>query len=231
MIDIFIKTYYKDFKWLYFTLESIKKFVNGYNEIIIVMPSSDFDRFDFSKITDIRCRICKVVEYGNGYLYQQYIKLSAHRFSNSKYILFVDSDCIFDHEINLEDLVKDRVKLYYTHYSKVGDAICWKAPTEKFIGGAVEYEFMRSNFLMYHRQTIININNSYPNLEKYIMETNPLFGFSEFNVIGAWIYYNEKDIYDLVNTDESIGENIGIQFWSHSGITDDELEKIKKILE
>ena len=41
MIDIFYKSYAKDFEWLYYSLRSIKKYLTGYNKIIIVIPEQD----------------------------------------------------------------------------------------------------------------------------------------------------------------------------------------------
>jgi len=231
MIDIFYKTYDKDFKWIYYSIESLKKFVTGYKKVVIVMPKKDYDLFDNSILNDLNHEIFLVDEYGNGYLYQQWIKMSAYKYCQSDNILFVDSDCIFDKKINLIDLLKDKIEVLYTDYSKVGDAICWKEPTSKFIGKEVNYEFMRRNFLIFKRDTLIKIHNEYPDLENYIMETDPRFGFSEYNAIGAWIFFNDKENYKFINTDDIKESNsIGRQFWSYSQLNDEDIENIKKIL-
>jgi hypothetical protein len=57
---------------------------------------------------------------------------------------------------------------------------------------------MRRNGLIYHSSTLQNIAKQYPDLEKYIMESER---FSEFNAIGAWIAKNESEKYNLINTD------------------------------
>jgi len=54
-LDIFIKTYHKDFEWLFFCLSSIDKFVDGFQNIIIAMPNKDkhlftIDTKQFSRI-------------------------------------------------------------------------------------------------------------------------------------------------------------------------------------
>lgn len=211
-VDIFIKSYHKDFKLLKYSLQSIKKNVSGYNNVILLIPEREKHLFDTRDIPE-RTLIHYVKEYGNGYLFQQWCKISAHKYSNADYILFSDSDCIFDHEINLQDFVKDeKPEILYTDYSKVGDAICWKEVTEAFIKEPQQFEWMRRNCLVYHRGTLERIAAYEPNLEYIIMSGNR---FSEFNAIGAYAFKYEKDLYSFVNTDDwTYAEPKGIQLWS-----------------
>jgi len=197
MIDIFYKSYKNDFKWLYHSLESLSKYVTGYNEIVILIPESDVKSFDYRKIPQ-RTRVLTVKEYGNGYLYQQWCKMSAYKYCKSEFILFADSDCIFDHDINLQDYI-GTPEILFTDYSKVGDAICWKQVTETMLDREVRWEFMRRNCLVYHTSTLKNIAQKYPNLEHTIMNSER---FSEFNFIGAYAFFNEYSKYKFVNTDE-----------------------------
>lgn len=200
-VDIFIKSYRKDFNLLNYSLKSISKNVNGYNNIVLLIPVTD--KLDFERIQlpiiNTRIVVHYIKEYGDGYLLQQAFKIQAHKYSNADYILFSDSDCIFDHEIDLQEYVKDgKPEILYTHYSKVGDAICWKQPTENFIKHPVEFEFMRRNCLIYHRSTLENISNFNPNIEHDIMRSGR---FSEFNAIGVFAFINESDKYNFINTD------------------------------
>jgi hypothetical protein len=202
-IDIFYKSYSRDFSLLYYSLQSLLKNVTGVNTVQIVIPKKDIKLFmdmfwnTSQKIAEIQWSTN--IEYGNGYLYQQWCKLNAYDYCKADYILFADSDCIFDHPIDLQDYIKDdKPEILYTDYNKVGDAICWKTCTENFLGEPVSYEFMRRNCLIYHRSTLKNIAKFRPNLEKYIMESER---FSEFNAIGAYINKYERDKYFLVNTD------------------------------
>ena len=75
MIDIFIKSYYKDFKFLNYCLKSIEKNVVGYNKIVLVIPEQDEQ--ELIKLIDkdlkLKIELIKVREYGNGYLFQQWI--------------------------------------------------------------------------------------------------------------------------------------------------------------
>jgi hypothetical protein len=230
MIDIFYKSYSNDFEWLYYSLKSVKKYLTGYNKIVIVVPEKDKQLLDYQIINDLNCDVHFVNEYGNGYIYQQFIKMTAHKYCESKFILYSDSDLVFNTPIDLQNYIQDdRPEVLYTDYSKVGDAICWKEVTEKFIGKELQYEFMRRLPLIYHRSTIVNINEIY-DIEDTIMNR---FSdrFSEFNAIGAWIFYNDSNKYKLTNTDDwSYIPPIGRQFWSWGGLTDDVKKEIDLIL-
>ena len=231
MIDIFYKSYAKDFEWLYYSLRSIKKYLTGYNKIIIVIPEQDRNLLKHELIDDLNCEVNFVNEYGKGYIYQQFIKMTAHKYCASKFILYSDSDLIFNTKINLGNFINDeKPEILYTDYLKVGDAICWKEVTEKFIGREIKYEFMRRLPLIYHRSTIVEINENY-DIEDTVMNKFR-DRFSEFNSIGAWIYYNEADKYKLINTaDWSYVPAMGKQFWSWGGQTEMVKNEIDKILE
>jgi hypothetical protein len=237
-IDIFIKTYEKDFKWLQFCLESINKFVYNINNIIIAIPQYDYDKFNeilnIKHLHNISNNIKYIVtnDYGDTYLYQQYIKMTSYQYSDADLIMFVDSDVIFKEETNIYDLfIENKPIIYYTPYQHVGIAICWKQPTSQFIGEEQHYEFMRRNCLIYFRDTISTIHIQYPNLEEIIMGSGSSIGFSEFNAIGAWAFKNEKDRYHFINSREVPPKpQTYIQFWSQTNINDQDLKEINRIL-
>lgn len=201
-VDVYYKSYAKDFSLLKYSLMSLQKNVIGYNTIYLTIPNTDVD--EYSKIVfpfvgdNIHISLTEESKL-NGYLYQQVCKINAWKNSDADFILFSDSDCIFNRTIDLQDYIQGgKPEILYTDYNKVENAIIWKDPTEKFLGDPVEFEYMRRNALIYHRSTLENIAKQYPNLKKYIMESEQ---FSEFNAIGAWIAKNEPNKYNLVNTD------------------------------
>lgn len=228
-IDIFYKSYRKDFNWLYYSLKSIEKYLTGYNRIVIVIPEADKNVLDYSKLPKTNCDLFIEPECGNGYLFQQWIKMAAHKYCKADYIMYADSDCIFDKHTNLKDLVIDgKPEILYTDYSKVGDAICWKECTDRFMNEPQQFEFMRRLPLVYHRSTIETIYNLVPDLERRIMTSER---WSEFNCFGAWAFRHEKDKYRFVNTDNwTYSPSISRQFWSHSGLNGNDLTEINNIL-
>lgn len=199
--DIFYKTYEKDFKLLYYSLKSVIKNVAGYNRVIIIVPESEKDKFLKAGMElPPRTLIVYINEYGSGYLFQQVCKINAHKYSNADFILFADSDCIFNRQINLLDYIRDgKPEILYTDYNQLPDAKIWQEPTEKILGDKVDWEFMRRNCLVYHRATLINLHKWKPNLESIIMGSHR---FSEFNLIGSYAYKYERNQYKWTNTDD-----------------------------
>jgi len=213
-VDIFYKSYRKDFKLLEYSLKSIEKNVFGYNKIIILIPEKDKLFFETRYLPE-RTEVHYVDEgkETNGYLFQQVCKIKAHNYSVADFIMFSDSDVMFDHKINLLDFVVDnKPEILHTDWLDVGDAICWKQPTETMMGEPVLFEFMRRNCLIYHRSTLVNINQWQPNLEFIVMRSER---FSEFNLIGAYAYKNEREKYNFVNTKGWVyTPPKGVQLWS-----------------
>src|SRR5437016_2118310 len=95
-IDIFIRTYFRDFRWLDLSLRSIGKFVQGFRRIVIVMPASSFERLRNCAISpSSRATVLCCSEYSDDYLGQQVSKLQADEFTDASLIAHVDSDSIF----------------------------------------------------------------------------------------------------------------------------------------
>lgn len=212
-IDIFIKSYKGDFWLLYLSLETIKKNVIGYNNIVLLIPEKDKDLFDTRNLPE-RTLVHYVEDEGSGWLRQQVFKMKAFEYSFADYIMFSDSDCIFTYPINLQDfIVNDKPEILYTAWEDVGDAIVWKEPVELFMKEPVEWEMMRRNCLIYHRSTLVAISEYAPDLEKIIMSSKR---WSEFNAMSAFAYKYEKDKYNFINTkDCTFVPAKSEQVWSH----------------
>lgn len=225
-IDIFIRTYHKDLEWLQYCLRSIQKFVTGYNQIIICIPEDDAHL-----ITEWNLTKEKIVQWipatKNGYIDQQISKLHAFTMSDADYILYVDSDVIFHSPTDLSEyFVWGKPYLMKTRYELVGDAICWKAETEKILGVEVNYEYMRRIPLLYKRSTL-------ENLDKHVdvMTLAKLERLSEFNLIGAFIANYESDQYYMIDTEKDEFPKLAArQFWSWGGITEEIINEINQFL-
>ena len=235
-IDLFIKSYHKDFVWLKYCLASIKKFVTGYNELIIIIPQGERHLLDVYDLPD-RTFIHEVDEHGNGYLFQQWCKMNADSWCSGDFIAFTDSDCIFLEPVDYQKLIRDgKSEILYTAYfdangtNQMGDAICWKAATERFLKQPVDFEFMRRNNLIYRRDTLVNLKNWFPrDLKRYILSQGT---FSEFNALGAFAFVNEKEKYNFVNTsDWTFVPTPFKQYWSWGGLTPEIENEIKAVLQ
>jgi hypothetical protein len=232
-IDILIKSYKKDFWLLQLALKSISKNVTGYNNLVLLIPEKDKHDFD-TRILPERTLIYYIEDKSPGWLYQQVCKLQAYKYCYADYIMFSDSDCFFTYPINLQYFIKDgRPEILYTDWGKVGDAICWKEPTEAFMKEPVPYEMMRRNCLIYHRSTLINISEYEPDMEKVVMNSKR---FSEFNAMSAYAYKYEREKYNFINTDDwKYTEPKSVQVWSHcskkEGVSEVHLREYIRTLE
>lgn len=226
-IDILVKSYNRDFWMLKIALETFKRNVTGYANLHLLIPESEKELFDTRDLPE-RTLVHYVQEYGNGYLFQQICKLQAFKYSFADYILFGDSDMFWDIPVDVTTLINEgRPEILYTDWSKVGDAICWKKPTEQLMGEKVPWETMRRLPLLYHRSTLVNISDWKPNLEKLIMQSGRC---SEFNLIGSYAFKNEQDKYNFVNTDNwHYVRPLAIQCWSHAKKDGNDLEKTEYI--
>lgn len=232
-IDIFIKSYKNDFWLLQLALKSISRNVTGYNTIVLLIPEKDKHEFDTRELPE-RTLVFYIEEYGKGWLFQQVCKLQAYKYCYADYIMFSDSDCFFTYPINLQDLIKEeRPEILCTDWLKVADAICWKEPTEKFIGEPVSHERMRRNNQIIHRSTLLGIHDFAPDLEKTVMSSAR---FSEFNAIAAYAYKFENDKYRFTNTDDwKYVPPIAEQVWSHAskkeGASETHLREYIRVME
>lgn len=230
-VDVFIKSYKADFWLLTLALETLKRNVTGYNNILLLIPEKDKHDFDTRQLPE-RTLIFYIEDKEPGWLMQQVFKIKAHEYSSADFIMFSDSDCLFDHKINLQDYIKDdKPEILYTSWQDVGDAIVWKQPTELFFGEPVEWEMMRRNNQIYHRSTLVAISEYKKDIESIIIGSHR---WSEFNVMSSYAYKFEKDKYTFVNTaDWTYVPPLSIQVWSHSNKNGDmmHLKEYCRILE
>jgi len=217
-ISIFIKSYRNDFPFLHYCLKSIEKFVSGHSEVVVAIPEWDMELFDeVMHGIEIDVIVVPVQEYGDGYLYQQFVKMIAYQFCTEDYIMFVDSDCIFTGPVDISPSENYRPEILMTDYANVGDAICWKEPTERWIGCSVNYEYMRRIPLVYRSVTLETLHKSRPDLEQEIMGSGR---FSEFNAMGIWAHLNEPENYKFIDTAHwEYTPHIARQFWSWGGLS------------
>jgi hypothetical protein len=225
---IFIKTWKNDLKWLKYCLKSIDKYGSGF-EVLIVADwdcKSEIESWSLTKEVVHYCR-----PNFDGYLYQQYIKLRAFDYTDSEFILFMDSDCIFTEPTKPEDFFTDgKPNMLMTPYEDIPEVMFWKEATDKATGLDVKYEFMRRNGLVYHRSTLVGLWLSYSDKFFNQLKRTKNRQFSEFNIIGAYAFEFEQEKYNFVNTRDSIPHHPVKQFWSWSGLNEQDIEELNKHL-
>lgn len=225
---LFIKSYKPDFVWLKYSLRSIKKFCTGYHEVVVVVPNSDLEAAK-EFITDEK--LIGIDEPPNGYLYQQVVKLNAHKYTECELIQYHDSDCVFITPTSPTDYMENgKPWMYCTPYEKVGDAIMWQGCVEKILGFKDPMERMRRHGMTYLRTSLESLHTAHPNLDAYVI-SQPGRHFSEFNLIGSFVAKTEPNNYIWKNTDEhSIIPERMKQFHSYSEYTSATIEWLEGIL-
>ena len=258
--SIFIKSYKDDYKWLRYCLESIAKFVTGYEQIVVVIPEDELPHLlialrlsdkHYTRVTsktsivyfgNLTIAVKEVEEHGNPYLFQQVVKMEAWKYTDSEIICYCDSDCVFSRPVNISEYATDKPLILFDDYENVGDAKCWKEITEKTIGHEVNIEFMRQHPFIYLRSTVQMTCDHIERLHgvsvsEYIL-SQPGTHFSEFNAVGAYAYLCERDNYRFAEARQQTGHERHVynehkiiqQWWSYSGLTKEELRKIYEIL-
>jgi hypothetical protein len=236
LCDIFIKTYPKDYPWLKYCLRSIERFCEGFRRVVVVSPETNSKEF-MEAVTGYKINIlpiCNPNEIGDGYLFQQSVKLHADEYTDADWILFTDCDTIFTCPVSPDTYLKDGKFVWMmTPYSKV-DAP-WKAITEKFSGPNVDFEFMRRHPAVLPRWLLQGIRQFCIDKHRTTMHAyvtmQPDRGFSEFNALGAYAYLHHRDKFNWIDT-ETVPERdwpaltVDQQF-SHNPIP---VEKWKNIL-
>jgi len=168
------------------------------------------------------------------YLAQQSDKMQAHKYCKGDYILFVDSDVIFKPNANILDYFHENKPIILkADYNYVGEAICWKKPTEKLFKENIEFEYMRFAPQIFHKSTLEMFNDSFPDIENYVM-SQPYRQFSEFNALGFYAEKMQPDDYSIVDVTngvpEYLPENKSKQYWSWSNLTEIERKEIENTI-
>jgi hypothetical protein len=235
-VDIFIRSYWKDFEWLRFCLDSVAKYCIGFRAVVVVLPlgSEPWVR-KFAIPRDVTIKWCR--NYRDDYLGQQVTKLLADTFTDAAHICHVDSDCIFTRTTSPEDLLVDgKIRILHHPYALLGRHHPWREPTEKFLGWRVHDDFMQHPPFMYPRRLYAQarehaLTTHGIDLETYVTR-QPARGFSEFNVLGAlaWRYHHDQ-IHWIDTSVTAAGEPHCRWYWSWGGMDDTTRAAILRDLE
>jgi len=235
MISIFIRTYRADIKWLEYCLKSIHKNLTGWDEIVICIPTGQ--EHLLNHLTAERVVLSSI--YNDDYIGQQISKLEAYKHCKGEYILFVDSDLAFYEGADVNDyFIDNKPVLLYDKYENVGEAICWKAITEKLFDENIHFEFMRRAPQLFNKSTLERFADKFPDIENYAV-SQPHRQFSEFNALGFFAWKYEQETYKFIeahyttgsdnNEMDSLPKNKTFQGWSWGGFTEEVMIKLNQI--
>lgn len=247
-VDIFIKTYHKDFIWLEYCIKSIKKFCKGFRDLVIV---SDDDGHEvpenIKNIMPLKIFYEKVPTNINfmdnvGYNWQQYVKLNWIKYTDADIVFVFDSDYMLTHDITPNDFkINNKYYWIYRGWDTAGAAQCWKESTDKILGLNTINETMVAPCFVFTRNTTNKfhefINNKYKinNFWEMILEKK-IGKFSEFNIFGNFIYYIYDNEYEKIMLNDSkhlpnhLPNHRIIQSLSWGGLDEKEKKRREEIL-
>jgi hypothetical protein len=245
IIDIFIKSYYKDFIWLEYCLKSIKKHASGFRKVIVVVEPDHPIPNSISSILPIDIHYVPfpkkqptVIHHGLGYLWQQYIKLSWTNYTDADAVFFMDSDEMLTTPTTPDSFKTDgKFHWFFIDWKDMGNGQCWKPSTDFILKKETEYSGMCITGFVFQRETTISLKNHLCSIHevadiwdifiKYNMPT-----CSEFNIYGLFVLlFNRTEYTCLINVDRSLYHNITIhKSWSWGGLDENEKQKRQELL-
>lgn len=222
-ISLFVRSYPKDFEWLKLSIESMKKNLSGVEEKVLVIPWKSELPTEIESFFDVVVESF-LYEHLDGYVAQQFDKLDAYKYVKYNHILYSDSDCIYINPFDAKRMFNPHPVLGMTPYTELegSDGHIWKSITENLLGFPVHYEFMRTFPIVHRKETLIDFANAYPDLYKKVTGRN----ISEFNLLGAFAYHNQHPYHFT----ENIPKYPCKQYWSWSGLTEQERNEIEGLM-
>lgn len=229
-VSVFIRSYRKDFPWLQYCFKSLEMRLHGHLEIILQIPKQDIRYLPVDLYPPQETKIYDTEEPCNGYVAQQISKVNADALCKGDHILFIDSDCILKEDLDVASFFDNGKPMMLTReWANVGDALCWKAPTEKALGMEAPFEYMACMPLIHDRRACEVTRNRIAGTHKcsanaYIARQDT---FSEFNAMGAAAAVYLADSYSVRPAQPGTDNYPRVrQFWSHGGLTPEVMAEI-----
>jgi hypothetical protein len=221
-IDILIRTYFRDFRWLALSLLSIAKFVEEYRRIVIVMPSSSLERLRGDEIPEparailLRCR-----DYANDYIGQQVSKLNADEFTDAPLIAHIDSDCIFHTPCSLPPLLTSSgrpvIRILWQSRRRASDG--WRRCIADFHGEPLPFDVLAPPPFVYSRDLYGSLRRHCRSRHGVALDewclSRRIDSLSEFGLLAAQAWFYHRDDYCWVAADDEVGWPCHA-YWSRS---------------
>jgi hypothetical protein len=222
-------------EWLKYCLRSIKKnWDMSDGEVVVCFPNSEYDRLKGEVLLDFPwVRLTHWSDsHKEGYIDQQINKLHADLFCQGEYIVFCDSDCFLTKKGSFKDFFRNKKPIWlHTDYNKVGDAICWKEPTERAASKTLTREYMRRIPIVVKREHLKLVRDYVSLIQgEFIPYMSRLDRISEFNLMGAVLHELKTEDYFWIDTDDEVPKTNWVQDWSWQGMTEDKKKHLEGML-
>lgn len=220
---LFVKTWAKDFQWLKVAMVSVQNHCNENVMWDIVLDDGTFGEFQkvleqVQQIVPRRTLNVRVhetshfwkdsLQISNGYLRQQWIKMTAHRVMGSGYFWNWDSDVLAQKNFTIEDFICHSKPIHWiTQFNAIMDGADRAAHEARkqmlrdiFGLPDISFEYMRCMPMPMMGEIL-----QYGEKSSYWKQSlNMLISgdgrFSEFNVLGMYSHLYFPDVYEWRNT-------------------------------
>ncbi|MGH6838925.1 MAG: hypothetical protein ACREDT_08995 [Methylocella sp.] len=221
-IDIFIRTYFRDFRWLELSLLSILKFVKGFRRIIIVMPASSVERLRGGEIpASARVTVVPCQEFTDDYIGQQVTKLSADLFTDAPLIAHIDSDCIFHVPCSLPALLtkNGRPIIRILRRSRRPASAGWRRCVADFHSEPLPFDALVTPPIIYPSSLYGDLRGQCRDghgigLDQWILSRR-IEAMSEFGLMAGQAWFKRRDDFFWVSADDEESWPCW-QYWSRS---------------
>ena len=231
---VFIKTCHKDHELLVRCLESIKRYLVGFEGLCIVTDENHSNIQTVKNIVNsmpVTIHQLPVPELdhtcqdGIGHLWMQNIKLIWNKFCDFDSVLQIDSDCIIDNIISPKFYsINNKWKWFVRPWDYAELAVVHKDPSRKLIKIDTKYEHMPLPGWILDRQTTDNFHRWLGSVHdctwwEYLLEKtrcdwgNDIIlgksrGSSVYNAYGGFLEFIESPIYEFIDVIETKWQNL-----------------------
>jgi hypothetical protein len=222
-IDVLIRSYYRDFRWLRLALRSLEQFVSGYRRAIVVVPQASLARLDIpipSRGTNVIVRTCS--DYADDYLGQQVTKLHADLYTDADIIFHLDSDQIFVARCDLSERLFEggKLKMVFDRSGRRPVHDGWRHCPEYFFGRAFLWDLATPLPLAIPRHVYGGlraycVENYGKSIADYALATKP-DRFCEVALLRGFAMLQEAGAYRWVNAEYGDLVPECRTFWSRS---------------
>lgn len=214
-VDTITVTFGRDAEWLRYSALSLQKFGGMFRRHVLVCNTADVPLVSRTLGPELsRLYALKPVQDREpGNLHQCAVKMTAFTYTDADRIVYLDSDELFTRALTIEDFtLGGKPFIARAPYAKLdaGHGLIWKPGVERAMGEPVEFEYMQWAAPMYFREDIEAAFRKLSGRDlggaiNFIMTSGRpkgVWGFSEFNYLGAYVAKYCPDKYALVTLGE-----------------------------
>jgi hypothetical protein len=143
VIDIFIRSYYRDVRWLTLALRALDQFVSGHRRVMVVVPQASHARLDIAvPQSGVNVVVATCADFPDDYVGQQITKLHADLYTDADIIVHLDSDQIFVTACDLRERLFEggKLKMSASRHGRRPANDGWRRCPEAFFGRAILWD-------------------------------------------------------------------------------------------